>query len=192
MAAPKKIRIDAGRITLDDMRAHPSWEFCLDEEGNDDQSECTIRPYKPSTSTLRLSDYCLVVCDFVTRDNKSFLGWISLGKTTPTSPWDFSPELLIDGVDAAVASHPDVNSVPSVVITTEATTRVGFCLPQSRGHRTEALRSKIDFAYHLLDTTPEALFPILVNPHQAIKKWPGEFKIDGFYRPTDEGLPPIR
>jgi hypothetical protein len=192
MAAPKKIRIDAGRITLDDMRTHPSWEFCLDEEGDDDQSECTIRPFKPKASALRLSDYCLVVCDFVARDNTPFLGWITLGTTGPTSPWDFTPELLLEGVDGAVASHPDVNGVPSVVITTEATTRVGFYLPQSRSHRTEAFRSKIDFAYQLLGTTPEALFPILVNPHQTIKKWPDEFKIDGFYRPTDEGLPPIR
>lgn len=192
MPEPKKIRIDAGRIRHEDLRTHPSWEFCLDEEGKDSQSECTIRPFKSANATLRLNDYCLVVCDFVSHDNRTFLGWITLGETGAVSPWDFSPELILDDVIEAVASHPDANRIPSVVITTEATTRVGFCLPQSRRHGNDAFRSKIDFAYQVLHTTPEALFPIVVKPHQMIQDWPGSFTIDGFYRPTDEALPPIR
>ena len=189
---PNQIRLDAGYITLRDLDSHPSWEPCLDEVGVDDQTECTIRPFKPKTASLRLTDYCLVACDFITRRKRTFVGWITLGTSNTISPWDLTPEIMLDGIDESVSSDPNANSIPSVVCTTEATTRIGFSLPESRRHSDEKLRPKINFAYTVLQTTPEDLFPITVTPNQTIRDWPGTLVLNGFYRPTDERLPPIR
>ena len=123
---PNQIRLDAGYITLRDLDSHPSWEPCLDEVGVDDQTECTIRPFKPKTASLRLTDYCLVACDFITRRKRTFVGWITLGTSNTISPWNLTPEIMLDGIDESVSSDPNANSIQSVVCTTEATTVSDF------------------------------------------------------------------
>jgi len=40
-----KIRKQIYDLTLADLRQFPIWEFCLDEEGEEDQDECTVRPH---------------------------------------------------------------------------------------------------------------------------------------------------
>ncbi|MBC8051201.1 MAG: hypothetical protein H7X92_13810 [Chitinophagales bacterium] len=41
-----KIRKKVDELTLKDLAEYPVWEFALDEEGEENQDETTVRPYK--------------------------------------------------------------------------------------------------------------------------------------------------
>src|SRR5882724_9722481 len=42
---PQQIRKQVYELTLEDLVAFPAWEFALDEEGEPDQDEATVRPF---------------------------------------------------------------------------------------------------------------------------------------------------
>lgn len=43
-----KVRKQVYELTLDDLQSTPVWEFALDEEGEKDQDEATVRPFDGS------------------------------------------------------------------------------------------------------------------------------------------------
>lgn len=46
MSSPR-VRKQVYELTVEDLDRHAVWEYALDEEGEDDQDEATVRPYEP-------------------------------------------------------------------------------------------------------------------------------------------------
>ena len=44
MASTERIRKQVYLLTVEDLNDHPLWEFCPDEEGEEDQDEATVKP----------------------------------------------------------------------------------------------------------------------------------------------------
>lgn len=182
----KRIRKDAGEITIEDLREQPSWEFCLDEEGIEGQTECTIRPFKKVSATLSPKDSCLVACDFVAHCGQRLFGWITLGAGSGNHPWDLSPDILLPSFPTAILNDKHCNSIPFIVLTCPGTARINLALGSSRRFPESRVRPKLDLAYRALKMSASELFPITLEPRQAIAKWPNEYLIKGFLRPSDE------
>lgn len=89
-----RIRRQVYELTADDLRAHPAWEFCLDEEGEPDQDEATVRPIARGPL-----GFGVVAAAFRTADGREFAGYV-----TPASDEDqatLQPTLVTDGGQVA-------------------------------------------------------------------------------------------
>lgn len=176
----RRIRKDAGEISIEDLRSHPSWEFCFDEEGIEGQDECTMRPFKGVRSKLRASDDCSVACTFQAANGRSFLGWIELGSRQLSSIWHLNPELFVESIPEQFAEDPLINSIPTIV--TKTSSRCGVCLalPNPKRFSTSKMRPIMNLAYKILAIEPDELFPLSIVPNQSITEWPEPVSIEGF------------
>jgi len=43
-----RIRKQVHELTIEDLEAHPAWQFALDEEAEEGQDEATVRPVGPA------------------------------------------------------------------------------------------------------------------------------------------------
>ena len=72
-----KIRKPVFKLDLDDLVLSPVWEFALDEEGEPDQDETTVRPY-PCPGALAPADGMFVVrARFHLADGTTMSGYMS-------------------------------------------------------------------------------------------------------------------
>lgn len=176
----KRIRKDAGQISIDDLRTHSSWEFCLDEEGVEGQTEATTRPYKGPRSKLSASDPCQVACTFSAANGRSFIGWISLGSGNLGSLWHLNPEIFLPRIPEPFAEDPRLFQLPNLVAKLPARGTVNLCLPDPRRFSPEKIRPILDFAYNVMEIQPSELFPLSVSPNQTVIAWPNHVSINGF------------
>ena len=64
-------------LTLDDLKKHSVWQFCLDYEGVDDVDEATVRP-SPERETVNPKEALYVVkANFVLKDGTEYLGYLT-------------------------------------------------------------------------------------------------------------------
>lgn len=81
-----KIRKQIYDLTLADLNDFPIWEFCHDEEGEENQDECTVRPFKAGQCNLESMFICHAV--FTLANGKRFEGFVSpaedLSEAQPT------------------------------------------------------------------------------------------------------------
>jgi len=182
-----EIRIDAGEVSIADLEKFPSWEFCLDEEGLDDQDELTIRPFKLHDESLELKDSCMVATDFVATSGQTFLGWITIGDMTTGDVWDLTPELFLpaEQFDLASANVPK-NLSPMLEYADHC--RITFCLGDIEHDPLHEARPFMDFVYRLLKLSDRELFPVAIQPRQKINGWNNDLKIEGFHRPPGAPL----
>jgi len=73
-----KIRKPVNELTLDDLKKYPAWEYALDEEGEEDQDETTVRPYEYAGKLDPAVDNCMVRASFVLADGTEMIGLITL------------------------------------------------------------------------------------------------------------------
>ena len=178
----KQIRKDVGEITLGDLQQHPSWEFCLDEEGVEGQTECTMRPFKHSSASLSLGDYCMVGCKFTFPNKISHLGWIQLGGLEYGSEFEsaenFKPEIFIDPTTPA-----EILEIEKFDLMTrcEGSIRMGFFLPPKRIVDDKSARSLIEKMASTIQIDVEDMFPIAMEPLQSILGW-RHIEITEFHR----------
>ncbi len=72
-----KIRKQVYELTIDDLNRYPVWEFALDEEGETDQDEATVRPY-PVNGALAPSEGMFVIrARFTFADGTDHVGYIT-------------------------------------------------------------------------------------------------------------------
>lgn len=176
----KRLRKDAGHVSIDDLLSYPSWEFCLDEEGADGQSESTVRPFKSFSDQLKASDSCLVSVTFTSSGGRSFVGWLSLGSGQLSSLWHLKPEIFISDVPAELIDDPRFHQMPSIIAKLPARISIGFSLPNPRHCPPETLRPVLDFAYKVIGIQPTELFPLKIQPNQTVIDWPANVSMDGF------------
>jgi hypothetical protein len=81
-----KIRKQIDDLTLGDLQEFPIWEYCLDEECEEGQDECTVRPFRIGECNLESMFICSVT--FTLANGKQYLGFVSpeddLGYSLPT------------------------------------------------------------------------------------------------------------
>lgn len=81
-----KIRKQVYDLTLEDLQVFPVWEYCLDEECEEGQDECTVRPVRIGESELESMFICSAT--FTLANGKKFNGFVSpeedLGYSQPT------------------------------------------------------------------------------------------------------------
>jgi len=93
---PTKIRRQVYELTLDDLLTSPVWEFALDEEGEPDQDEATVRPY-PVTSVLDPSVGMLIVAArFWLADGTRFAGYLTPPSSDDRSLGAIQPQIITD------------------------------------------------------------------------------------------------
>ncbi|CAN5457528.1 hypothetical protein BH09VER1_BH09VER1_55450 [soil metagenome] len=88
---PEKIRRQIYELSLEDLSASLAWEFALDEEGEPDQDEATVRPYIFSGILDPSAGRFIVTARFWLADGTQLLGYLtppssddrSLGTTQP-------------------------------------------------------------------------------------------------------------
>jgi len=88
-----RIRKQVYELTASDLREHPLWEFCLDEEAVPGQDEATVRPSQDSEVPGYSPGAYIVASDFVLADGSSAEGYIYSGE-----PEDFGciqPNLIL-------------------------------------------------------------------------------------------------
>ncbi len=185
----KKIRKDAGEILVDDLLAHPSWEFCLDEEDVEGQTECTMRPFKPKTKKLSPKDYCCVAATFRACNGKEFTGWFSLNGANWQSPWLLEMEIFMPNVSESVAAEPRLKEFHGIVqYFPPFPARISLCLSYMS---TEKALPNIELAYRIMTLDRESSFPFVVEPNQSIVGWPTSWEIPGFLRDPRIGPPNV-
>ncbi|HKW85789.1 MAG TPA: hypothetical protein VJM82_01825 [Nitrospiraceae bacterium] len=65
------------RLTMDDLKAFPMWEFCLDEEDVEEQDETWVRPL--DAKTVPLGAFSLsVAADFVAANGVQYEGLVDV------------------------------------------------------------------------------------------------------------------
>ena len=81
-----KIRKQIYDLTLADLKEYPIWEFCHDEEGELNQDECTLRPFKIGQCDLESMFVCHAI--FKLANGNQFEGIVSpaedLSESQPT------------------------------------------------------------------------------------------------------------
>lgn len=72
-----KIRIQFEDFTIDKFEIAPIWEFAIDEEGEDEQDETTLRPCFGLTIADPSDGLCIVKTEFETASGKKYFGLCS-------------------------------------------------------------------------------------------------------------------
>jgi hypothetical protein len=81
---PTKTRKQVDELTLDDFAACPVWEYALDEEGEPDQDETTVRPVPTSAALDPSENTYLITARFQLADGTPMQGFL----TPPTADDD--------------------------------------------------------------------------------------------------------
>ena len=94
---PTKIRRQVYELTLSDLSSSPAWEFALDEEGEPDQDEATVRPY-PFTGSVDPSVGMLIVAArFWLADGTEMRGYLTPPSSDDRSLGTIQPQIVTDG-----------------------------------------------------------------------------------------------
>ena len=79
---PTKIRRQVYELTPDDLSTSSVWEFALDEEGEPDQDEATVRPYSYSGALDPSSGMFIVAASFWLADGTPMHGYLTPAPST--------------------------------------------------------------------------------------------------------------
>src|SRR6185369_14028391 len=94
---PAKIRKQVYDLTLDDLSTSPAWEFALDEEGESDQDEATVRPHSFSGPLDPSADMLIVAARFWLADGTSMRGYLTPPSADDRSLGLIQPQIVTDG-----------------------------------------------------------------------------------------------
>jgi hypothetical protein len=155
-----RIRKDAGELRLADYETFPVWEFALDEEGVEGQTECTVRPVSPIVWP------------------EAFDRIIAATMTSPQG----------DCYHGALAANSfaikdaDTPARLNVWILQTDGSQLDFSLGAEQHMSDDKARTKIAATYAALGTNASRLFPLSVRPHVPIPGLPKHWQLPGFMR----------
>lgn len=185
MSDPSRIRKDVGELTLEDLAIASVWEFGLDEECNEDQTECTVRPLMQKRNVDPARSSYAVVCDFATRGDGSGKSVSYVGMVFPDGvfkgPQSGDPCILVDRPVGQIVEHPLLHGYNAVL--SAESPRLNFGVPHRNHAKPGDVRASMDLCYQVLGLSPDRLFPLTCRPRVPIKGWPKEYEIPGFLRP---------
>lgn len=180
-----RIRKDVGELTLKDLELARVWQFGLDEECDEDQTECTVRPLLRKRTIDGEKGMYAVVCDFTPLKSDPKKSMAFVGMVFPTGAFSGAgcgdPCLLVDRPVNKIVRHPILKKYNGVL--SEGSPRINLGLRQKKFAPQGEARTLMDLSYKILGLPPKQLFPLMCRPRVAIKGWPDEFKIGGFLQP---------
>jgi hypothetical protein len=144
-------------LTLDDLYLHPAWEYALDEEGNYNQNERTIRPSTRLPPFNPQEAYLIVRASFLLANGivlKGYISPIKLGKSIFANsliPYDLGPVILTNNG------------------------KVHFCYGQRKPDP-----DTISKNYEIIGQSPTSVFPIRVRTDVEIINGIAEGILEGF------------
>jgi len=103
-----RIRKQVHELSASDFEAFPCWEYASDEEGNEDQDECTVRPL-PLGELPGATQQVLVQAAFLFPNGRIRLGMVTLNAGTDPSghqPVLFLPEGSLTFYEGATQPKP--------------------------------------------------------------------------------------
>lgn len=157
---PDRIRRDAGELTPDDLERFAVWEFALDEEGIEGQTECTVRPVDP-TPWPDVFDV-IVAATLTASSGQTYHGGVhanSFAIREARSP---------AGLDTWIVRSDGSGC--------------HFSLGAEHFVSDAQARPKIAAAYATLQIDGPRLFPITVRPKVRIPGLPESWELPGFMR----------
>jgi hypothetical protein len=93
---PTKIRRQVYELTLDDLSTSQVWEFALDEEGEPDQDEATVRPYSFSGTLDPSVGMLIVAARFWLADGTQLRGYLTPPSSDDRSLGTIQPQIVTD------------------------------------------------------------------------------------------------
>jgi hypothetical protein len=153
------VRKQVYELTLADLERFPVWEFALDEEGEPEQDEATVKP-RPDLATGVEPDEGLFVvrAAFMAADGSSFEGFV-----TPDS-------------------EGDLGSIQPSVVTSGGHARFWFGIAEPEPE-------KIEKSYKALGRDRDNLFPLSFRTSVPVDGAPMEGTVPGFMYLDDSGEP---
>jgi len=80
MASTERIRKQVYLLTVEDLNDHPLWEFCPDEEGEEDQDEATVKPSEDKEVSGYSPGVYILASDITFADGTTATGYIHSGE----------------------------------------------------------------------------------------------------------------
>jgi len=148
-----KIRKQVYELTEQDLAEHPTWEFALDEEGEDGQDEATVRPWAGALPLDAQAGMFVVRAKFVLADGTKRSGYL-----TPPSDGD-----------------PSIAAVQPVIVTNANQVMFWF------GVLTPT-RERMQEAYDVLGRRSDEVFPIKYESDVALQTGSVSGTLVGFMR----------
>jgi hypothetical protein len=153
-----QIRKSVVALTLADLRAHPVWEFALDEEGEEGQDETTVRPYPHAGEVDPSEGLFVVAADFRFANGASAAGYVYV---------------------TALEERDDMSSVQPVVVTADG--QVGFWFGMI-----EPAPEHIAASYQRLGKSGAAkVFPLAFTSVPPLANGPVKGQVPGFMSYVD-------
>lgn len=175
-----RIRKDAGDLTLSDWQMCPVWEFCLDEECEADQTECTMRPsrVRPPVSWPKVDGG--VACELVLAGGKRFAGvqWLCGQELDDESRSHV--ELWLDRPAQELCKERLPERFSSTLMASSS--RLGFALGDPEYAPDAEVRQLIRLVYLVLGVSAAEMWPLEVRPRVAIRGWPKSWHVQGWMR----------
>jgi hypothetical protein len=94
---PQRIRKQVYELKPEDLSAFPVWEFALDEEGEPDQDEATVRPFPFSGSLDPSAGMFIVAARFWLADGTQMRGYLTPPPPGDRKPGTIQPQIVTDG-----------------------------------------------------------------------------------------------
>ncbi len=175
----RRIRKDAGELTIADFDRFPAWEFCLDEEGIEGQDECTVRPFVPrGVVDPREFD------GFIPADATQADGTRHIGMLFPASTYLGGDPYRCELWLPKAAGEYGVTGLPTgwSQIVRAKSNRIGFDLAMEEHFPTAKVRAQIELVYQVLRTTKDRMWPMTFTPRLQVKGWPAQIQLQGWRR----------
>ena len=93
---PTKTRRQIYELTLQDLASSPAWEYALDEEGEPDQDEATVRPYSFSGFLDPSDGMFIVAARFWLADGTEMRGYLTPPPGDDRSLGTIQPQIVTE------------------------------------------------------------------------------------------------
>jgi len=182
----RNIRKDAGDLTYEDLRRFPAWEFCLDEENVDGQSETTVRPVHDVGARVDALFDGFIPADITFADGSRHFGAV-LPNAALDGPAPAYTEVWLPKRAQEYISEPLPHHWNQIIYADAVCIRFGpiateQCLPR------EETRELIRLVYAVLGTASDRMWPITVTPRVAIEGCPSSWQLQGWQRSGAGGV----
>ena len=92
-----RVRRQVYELTPDDLERFPVWEFALDEEGEEEQDEATVRPFETSGPLDPTQGMFIVRASLTLSDGTRFKGYVTPPVQGETDLGTFQPAVVVPG-----------------------------------------------------------------------------------------------
>ena len=175
-----KIRKDAGELTIADWQMYPVWNFCLDEEGVEVQTECTVRPWTGRPPVRWPRNNGGIACDLVLAGGKRFLGVQWLCGAELDDEARHNVELWLDRPAQELCDEPLPDHYNYTIHASWH--RLCFHLAAAEHDPDAEVLERIRLVYKVLGVTAAGMWPMEVTPRVAIRGWPRSWQVHGWCR----------